>query len=96
MNELEFLKKLKNGGAIVCSGECSEIEIVDARLTDRFFVDEDGFGYVLRYPVWLKSREDAYFCLNEIQDNAALESLQEDVTLGSWGDSEAAAFMGED
>lgn len=68
MNALEFLKKVANeGGAIVSSNECSEMEIVNARATDRFYVDEDGMGYVWRIPAWLKSREDAYFALPEEQ-----------------------------
>lgn len=55
-----FLFKLRSGGAIVSSNECSEIEISNARVTDRFFVDNDGYGYVWRTPEWLKTREDFY------------------------------------
>ena len=42
-----------DGGAIVSSGECSEIEIAEARVTGRFAVNEEGYGYVRRYKEWL-------------------------------------------
>lgn len=41
------------GGAIVSSGECSEMEIADAQATGRFSVREDGTGFVRRYAEWL-------------------------------------------
>jgi hypothetical protein len=41
------------GGAIVTSGECSEMEIADAQATGRFAVREDGIGFVRRYAEWL-------------------------------------------
>jgi hypothetical protein len=41
------------GGAIVTTDACSEMEIADARVTNRMAVDEDGIGYVRRYPEWL-------------------------------------------
>lgn len=56
----EFLEKLRSGGAIVSSNECSQMELADANITGRFFIDEDGYGYVWRTPEWLKTREDAY------------------------------------
>lgn len=61
MCEIEkFLAKLRDGGAIVSSGKCSEIEIVNAQANGRFFVDSEGFGYVLRSNLWLESREYAF------------------------------------
>lgn len=60
MNAQTFLEKLRDGGAIVSSNECSELEIMDARATDRFFADDEGFGYVWRTQKWLKTREDTY------------------------------------
>lgn len=50
------------GGAIVTSGECSEMEIADAQATGRFSVREDGIGFVRRYAEWLAlqlEREEA-------------------------------------
>jgi hypothetical protein len=42
-----FLKKLAtDGGAIISSNDLSPEEIETARREDRFFVDEDGLGYV--------------------------------------------------
>lgn len=63
----QFFYKLRDGGAIVSSNECSELEISNARTTDRFYVDNDNCGYVWRTPEWLKSREDNYrnFILNK-------------------------------
>lgn len=55
-----FLKKLREGGAIVSSNQCSTLEIDDARASNRFFVDEDGYGYVWRTHDWLTSRENAF------------------------------------
>ncbi|MCK9587968.1 MAG: hypothetical protein WC069_06405 [Candidatus Shapirobacteria bacterium] len=61
MRAIQFLKQLAtNGGAIVSSNSCSEMEIADAKATDRFFVDEEGFGFVWRSEDWLainKNRE---------------------------------------
>jgi len=65
-----FLEKLAaKGGAIVSSNECSEIEIADARLTDRFFVDANEYGYVWRTAEWLKTREEAYHSQRKNQPN---------------------------
>ena len=41
------------GGAIVSSSACSEMEIADAQATGRFSVREDGMGFVRRYAEWL-------------------------------------------
>lgn len=35
-------------GAIVCTGQCSEIEIAVARAQNRMWVNEDGIGFILR------------------------------------------------
>lgn len=40
-------------GAVVSSADCSEMEIAFARTEGRFFVDDDGLGYVLRTRTWL-------------------------------------------
>ena len=54
MTPTELLKQLaRDGGAIVTTAECSAMEIADARATLRMAVDEDGIGYVRRYPEWL-------------------------------------------
>jgi hypothetical protein len=47
-----------DGGAIVTSGECSEMEIADAQATGRFYVREDGIGFVRRYSEWLRRQSD--------------------------------------
>lgn len=50
----ELLRRLvENGGAIVSSGDCSTLEIADARARGDFYVDEGGLGYVLRMKAWL-------------------------------------------
>lgn len=46
-------------GALVSSGDCSTIEIADARLHGRLFVREDGIGFVLRMKEWLVKAEKA-------------------------------------
>jgi hypothetical protein len=53
MNQL-----VTEGGAIVTSGECSEMEIADAQATGRFSVREDGIGFVRRYAEWLAIQSD--------------------------------------
>lgn len=51
----QLLIKLKNnGGCIVSSGDCSTMEIADARARGDFTEDEGGFGYVLRPHAWLQ------------------------------------------
>ena len=50
----EALARLvQRGGAIVSSNSCSELEIADARARGDFYVDEHGYGYVLRLKAWL-------------------------------------------
>ena len=54
-----------NGGAIVMSDACSEMEIADARATGRFGTLENGtgIGFVLRTQEWLAlqlAREKAH------------------------------------
>jgi len=50
----DLLNKLvRDGGAIVSSGECSEMEISDARARGDFYVDDNSMGYVLRHKEWL-------------------------------------------
>ena len=51
------------GGAIVSSGECSEMEIANAKATGRFSVREDGMGFVRRTAEWVAlqlAREKAH------------------------------------
>ena len=51
------------GGAIVSSGECSEMEISNAQATGRFAVRDDGMGFVRRSKEWLAlqlAREKAH------------------------------------
>lgn len=56
-----FFKKIRSGGAIVSTKSCSEQELIAARITNRFFVDEDGFEYVWHPQDWLNVREKAYY-----------------------------------
>jgi len=44
----QFLRLLLKGGTIVCSSECTEFELNIAKACNRFFVDDEGFGYVYR------------------------------------------------
>jgi hypothetical protein len=46
-------------GAIVSAAFCSEDEIAFAKEKGRFYTDESGFGYVLRYQIWRESAESA-------------------------------------
>lgn len=49
MDEKKFLQDfIKHGGYIVGSDECSEMEIADAKLHGRMFVDDNGFGHIRR------------------------------------------------
>jgi hypothetical protein len=45
-----LLMKLRTGGVIVSSKDCSPDEIAIATANDRFVVDSDGFGYLWRPP----------------------------------------------
>lgn len=54
MNANTFLSLLgEERGAIVSSADCSEMEIAFARDQGRFYVDNDGMGYVMRPREWL-------------------------------------------
>ncbi len=54
MKPIELIQQLvKEGGAIVSSNDCTEMELVDARLHGRFAVDDDGMGFVRRSKEWL-------------------------------------------
>lgn len=46
-------------GAVVCSGDCDVIELAAARREGRFFVDDDGLGYVLRPKGWRELAEQS-------------------------------------
>ncbi len=50
---------LAEGGALVTSSACSPMELAIARTEDRFFVDADGCGFVLRYRQWREHAERA-------------------------------------
>lgn len=50
---------LAEGGALVASAACSPMELAFARSEDRFFVDADGNGFVLRYRQWREHAERA-------------------------------------
>jgi len=52
-----------DGGAIVSSNDCSEMEIASAQADGRFAVDAECYGYVRRTKEWLalqKAREIAH------------------------------------
>lgn len=44
---------VSEGGAIVSSGDCHEMEIAFAQACGRFAVDDDGMGFVRRPKDWL-------------------------------------------
>lgn len=51
----KLIKKLAvEGGCIVSSADCSEMEIADARARGDFWVDNHNYGYVRRLPEWLQ------------------------------------------
>jgi hypothetical protein len=64
MTPTQLLDQLTTqGGAIVSSSACSEIEINDAKIYGRFAVREDGAGFVRRPQGWLDlqlAREKAH------------------------------------
>lgn len=55
-NDFEKLvaKLAVDGGCIVSSADCGEIEIADAKCRDDFYATEKGYGYVRRLPEWLQ------------------------------------------
>lgn len=50
---------LAEGGALVCSSSCDNVELSFARSEHRFFVAADGCGFVLRPRDWLDYAEQA-------------------------------------
>jgi hypothetical protein len=67
-----FEKLKKEGGCIVSSADCSELEIADARVRGDFFADENGFGYVRRLPEWLQKH--SRFARNAEEENCESKS----------------------
>lgn len=61
-------------GAIVSSADCSPMELAFARSEGRFYVDGDGFGFVLRPREWLGNAEAA---LDDVADLHRAEHHQE-------------------
>ena len=52
-------------GAIVSSADCSEMELAFARKEGRFYVDKDGFGFVLRTKEWLADAHGALLYVHQ-------------------------------
>jgi hypothetical protein len=51
MNANEFLRLLaQSGGRIISTAGLTQAEIDEAREEDRFYVDDDGLGYVYEPP----------------------------------------------
>lgn len=42
----ELFEKLKFGGRIVSSSDCTHSEIAQAQACERMYIDENGFGFV--------------------------------------------------
>lgn len=59
------------GGCLVASADCSEIEIADARVRGDWYVDAEGFGYVRRLPEWL--RKHSRFARGHTEDCCELK-----------------------
>lgn len=77
-NGAAFLARLATqGGVIVSSSECSEMEIADARARDDFYVDADGLGYVLRLKRWLDLVKQRDAALHSIAQNTCCDRCQE-------------------
>lgn len=86
-----------NGGAVVSSGSCSTVEIADARTRGDWYVDADGFGYVVRSREWLQLAEASVTQVRtehdlpkppdgyrwDADDSLHLVELSSDVTIGS-------------
>ena len=70
MTITELIQELiKEGGAIVSSNDCSEIEISNAQSTGRFAIDEGGLGFIRRTSEWLdlqKEREEKHIQIRRI------------------------------
>jgi hypothetical protein len=66
---------VKERGAIVCSADCSEMELAFARREGRFYVDERGFGYVLRMQQW---RANAEAALHDVAESHRREHHDEE------------------
>lgn len=67
---------ISEGGAIVCTGDCSVIEIADAQATGRMAVNGDGIGFIRRTKEWLalqKAREEAPVCACEFKFSLSQE-----------------------
>lgn len=78
---LDLINKLKlEGGCIVSSADCSEMEIADARVRGDFYVDDYNFGFVRRLPAWLQKH--SRFSRNAEPDCCEFKSNEPDQYLG--------------
>lgn len=86
-----FLGRLpREGGAIVSAGDCPETECMIARVSGRFFVDDEGNGYVLRPSEWVERWGEARPCAEPIR--AALRLTFHPDVLPELAAREAARF----
>lgn len=46
-------KLAKEGGCIVSTADCSELEVAEAKTRGDFYVDDNQCGYVRRLPEWI-------------------------------------------
>lgn len=42
------LMRLREGGSLVCSVECTNYEIITAHLSKNLYTDKDGYQYIYR------------------------------------------------
>lgn len=73
MNVNQLVRQLiEEGGAIVSSNDCHEIEIADARACGRFAVDNNDMGFVRRTKKWLERIEKISVVMEELKSAAEL------------------------
>ncbi len=58
LHAIAFNKLMVDGGAIVRSADCCEMEIAYAKIEGRFIVFEDGTAVVIRTKEWLDRAEE--------------------------------------
>lgn len=69
MSAERLLQRLRDGGEIVSTAQCSEAEIVVARAAGRIWVDDAGFGYLYRIKSSLDRAKELSAALEQLNRN---------------------------
>lgn len=88
---------ITEGGAIVSSNDCSEIELAGAQAEGRFAVDEDGMGFVRRMKIWLmlQKQNEKAICEIKLETDGLIDGAPDRSAVASLADRVYALAEGK-